>query len=566
MARAVNYRSLYAVPKETFDAFIKHKTGNFPNVKSLKVNQLNFNDAKHINPQHLGPNGFPTNPRRRGPQVPNDPNDRSQGVSLLNISGDNNERTNEETEATADDERRSNNPTNNESEERRSNNATEEEDAMTVGSVGGGGDDSMSVGSIGGGGNDSMSVGSIGGGQSNGAQQEQQQGMNLSEEAQLIHNSLNAVPNNLQMARDRQIFNQANESNVLLPRNMGPEFQNATEHNASNSLQSIGQEDIPANNIVSSTINEASRASNPPLSPIIPPNYQLRVPQPGLLNQATPIPQPGTPNQSGSQFANSVRNAQPDPSAQSDSSPQFQFANAAQSDPSSLAQSGSSPQFQSQFANSVRNAQPDPSTPAVYASQFAQSLANNVQKPGEKRKYSHHTSALAQLLQDKRNIPPKRSRHVSAPISSVMNIPHRHVPSSLLKKVLKRNAIEAGLDRFGEGLDNIARMQNMSLPTNGNQLDNIARRQNMSLPTNGNQLSPADREARKYHAMMRTDDPSFRRIASPSPRSSPHPKKKLKKGRAGPPGQRNASPIARRTRAQQQPISQRTRAQKNKKK
>jgi len=352
MARAVNYRSLYAVPKETFDAFIKHKTGNFPNVKSLKVNQLNFNDAKHINPQHLGPNGFPTNPRRRGPQVPNDSNDRSQGVSLVNISGDNNERTNEETEdrgrnATADDERRSNNATNNESEERRSNNATEE-DAMTLGSVGGGGDDSMSVRSIGGGGNDSMSVGSIGGDQSNGAQQQQQQqGMNLSEEAQLIHNSLNAVPNNLQMARDRQIFNQANESNVLLPRNMGPEFQNDTEHNASTSLQSIGQEDIPANNIVSSTINEASRASNasnPPLSPIIPPNYQLRVPQPGgLLNQAAPIPQPGTPNQSSFQFANSVRNAQPDPSAQSDSSPQFQ----------------------SQFANSVRNAC---STRSIYSS------------------------------------------------------------------------------------------------------------------------------------------------------------------------------------------------------
>ena len=45
---------MYAVPKESFDAFIKHKTGSFPNVKSLKVNQLNFNDGNKIRPQHLG--------------------------------------------------------------------------------------------------------------------------------------------------------------------------------------------------------------------------------------------------------------------------------------------------------------------------------------------------------------------------------------------------------------------------------------------------------------------------------------------------------------------------------
>ena len=48
------YKNLYAVPKESFDAFIKHKTGSFPNVKSLKVNQLNFNDGNKIKPQHLG--------------------------------------------------------------------------------------------------------------------------------------------------------------------------------------------------------------------------------------------------------------------------------------------------------------------------------------------------------------------------------------------------------------------------------------------------------------------------------------------------------------------------------
>ena len=54
MNSLAQYKNLYAVPKEGFDAFIKHKTGSFPNVKSLKVNQLNFNDGKRITPQHLG--------------------------------------------------------------------------------------------------------------------------------------------------------------------------------------------------------------------------------------------------------------------------------------------------------------------------------------------------------------------------------------------------------------------------------------------------------------------------------------------------------------------------------
>jgi len=54
----IQYKNLYAVPKESFDAFVKHKAGSFPNVKSLKVNQLNFNDAKQIKPQHMGANAF----------------------------------------------------------------------------------------------------------------------------------------------------------------------------------------------------------------------------------------------------------------------------------------------------------------------------------------------------------------------------------------------------------------------------------------------------------------------------------------------------------------------------
>ena len=58
MSRLAQYKNLYAVPKESFDAFVKHKAGSFPNVKSLKVNQLNFNDAKQIKPQHMGANAF----------------------------------------------------------------------------------------------------------------------------------------------------------------------------------------------------------------------------------------------------------------------------------------------------------------------------------------------------------------------------------------------------------------------------------------------------------------------------------------------------------------------------
>jgi len=58
------YLNLYAVPKDSFDAFVKHKAGGFPNVKSLKVNQLNFNEANKVNPQHFGGVDPPRNNNR----------------------------------------------------------------------------------------------------------------------------------------------------------------------------------------------------------------------------------------------------------------------------------------------------------------------------------------------------------------------------------------------------------------------------------------------------------------------------------------------------------------------
>ncbi len=58
------YTELYAVPKNSFDAFIKYRIGNFPNVKNLKVQQLNFNEAKKLNTfqQH----NIPTNDLNNG--------------------------------------------------------------------------------------------------------------------------------------------------------------------------------------------------------------------------------------------------------------------------------------------------------------------------------------------------------------------------------------------------------------------------------------------------------------------------------------------------------------------
>ncbi len=50
-----SYTSLYAVPKASFDNYIKYRMGNFPNVKNLKVEQLNFNEAKKLNAIHNQP-------------------------------------------------------------------------------------------------------------------------------------------------------------------------------------------------------------------------------------------------------------------------------------------------------------------------------------------------------------------------------------------------------------------------------------------------------------------------------------------------------------------------------
>ena len=51
------YTQLYAVPKDSFDKYIYYRMNNFPNVKNLKVEQLNFNEAKKLNTyqQHTTP-------------------------------------------------------------------------------------------------------------------------------------------------------------------------------------------------------------------------------------------------------------------------------------------------------------------------------------------------------------------------------------------------------------------------------------------------------------------------------------------------------------------------------
>ena len=46
---STDYKELYAVPKESFDKYIRYRMGNFPNVRNLKVQQLNFNEAKKLN-------------------------------------------------------------------------------------------------------------------------------------------------------------------------------------------------------------------------------------------------------------------------------------------------------------------------------------------------------------------------------------------------------------------------------------------------------------------------------------------------------------------------------------
>ena len=44
-----SYTELYAVPKNSFDKYLKYRIGNFPNVRNLKVQQPNFNEAKKLN-------------------------------------------------------------------------------------------------------------------------------------------------------------------------------------------------------------------------------------------------------------------------------------------------------------------------------------------------------------------------------------------------------------------------------------------------------------------------------------------------------------------------------------
>ena len=49
MATLSSYTELYAVPKDSFDKYLRYRIGNFPNVRNLKVQQLNFNEAKKLN-------------------------------------------------------------------------------------------------------------------------------------------------------------------------------------------------------------------------------------------------------------------------------------------------------------------------------------------------------------------------------------------------------------------------------------------------------------------------------------------------------------------------------------
>ena len=57
MTTLSSYRELYAVPKDSFDKYPRYCMGNFPNVRNLKVQQLNFNEAKKLNTyqQHRTP-------------------------------------------------------------------------------------------------------------------------------------------------------------------------------------------------------------------------------------------------------------------------------------------------------------------------------------------------------------------------------------------------------------------------------------------------------------------------------------------------------------------------------
>ena len=44
-----SYTELNAVPNDSFDKYLRYCIGNFPNVRNLNVQQLNFNEAKKLN-------------------------------------------------------------------------------------------------------------------------------------------------------------------------------------------------------------------------------------------------------------------------------------------------------------------------------------------------------------------------------------------------------------------------------------------------------------------------------------------------------------------------------------
>jgi hypothetical protein len=69
------YTNLYAVPKDSFDQYIRHRAGNFGNVKNIRVQQLNINEADEIYPTQNGPPA----PVRRPPV-------RKKSVSSDNLS------------------------------------------------------------------------------------------------------------------------------------------------------------------------------------------------------------------------------------------------------------------------------------------------------------------------------------------------------------------------------------------------------------------------------------------------------------------------------------------------
>ena len=50
--KMTGYTALYTVPKQSFDTFLMYLMGTFPNLKSLSVDQHNFNAAKQLQAVH----------------------------------------------------------------------------------------------------------------------------------------------------------------------------------------------------------------------------------------------------------------------------------------------------------------------------------------------------------------------------------------------------------------------------------------------------------------------------------------------------------------------------------